>query len=120
MDRAFAALLDDLSQRGMLDDTLVMCVAEFGRTPKFNNRGGRDHWGPVFSVALAGGGVRGGQVIGASDQHGAQPKEGKVRPEDLTATLFHCLGYHPDTEMHDALGRPLPISRGQVLQTILG
>jgi hypothetical protein len=119
MDRAFAALLEDLSQRGLLDDTLVVCLAEFGRTPKFNNRGGRDHWGSVFSVALAGGGVRGGCVHGVSDKDGGQPKEGKVRPEDLTATLFHCLGYHPDTEMRDNQGRPLPISRGQVIQNIL-
>src|SRR5439155_3246240 len=101
LDQAFAALLEDLAQRGMLDETLVVCLAEFGRTPRFNGRGGRDHWGSVFSVALAGGGVRGGQVHGASDRLGAQPADGRVQPQDLTATILHCLGYHPDTEIHD-------------------
>lgn len=118
MDQAFAALLDDLAQRGMLDDTLVVCMSEFGRTPRFNGRGGRDHWGPVFSIALAGGGVRGGLVHGASDKIGGQPKEGRVRPEDLTATIFHSLGFGPDTEMQDTLGRPHPISRGEVIRQI--
>jgi hypothetical protein len=119
MDQAFAALLEDLTARGMLDETLVVCLSEFGRTPKFNSRGGRDHWGPVFSVALAGGGVRGGLVYGSSDRVAAYPNEGMVRPQDLTATIFHCLGYRPDTEVHDTLGRPLPISRGQVIQAVL-
>lgn len=118
MDQAFSALLEDLAQRGRLDETLVVCLAEFGRTPKFNNRGGRDHWGPVFSVALAGGGIRGGQVYGASDAQGGQPRDGRVRPEDLTATIFHCLGYSPHDEIHDSLGRPLAISRGEVLQQL--
>jgi hypothetical protein len=118
-DQAFSALLEDLAARGMLDETLVVCLAEFGRTPKFNPRGGRDHWGHVFSVALAGGGVRGGQVYGASDKIGGHPKDGRVRPEDLQATIFHFLGHHPDTEVHDTLGRPLPISRGQVIRPIL-
>jgi hypothetical protein len=119
MDQAFSALLEDLAQRGMLDETLVVCLAEFGRTPRFNGRAGRDHWGSVFSVALAGGGVRGGQVHGASDRIGAQPREGLVRPEDLTATVLHCLGYHPDTEIRDPLGRPLVVSRGQVIRQVL-
>ena len=118
-DQAFAALLEDLSQRGMLDDTLVVCMAEFGRTPRYNNRTGRDHWGPVFSVALAGGGIKGGTVHGASDHIGAQPRDGRVRPEDLTATIFHCLGHAPDTEVHDNVNRPIPISRGQVVRQIL-
>jgi hypothetical protein len=118
-DQAFAALLDDLSQRGMLDETLVVCLAEFGRTPRMNNRSGRDHWGPVFSVALAGAGIRGGIVHGASDHLGAQPRDGRVRPEDLTATILDCLGHHPDTEIQDALGRPIPLSRGQVVRQIL-
>ncbi len=118
-DQAFSALLEDLAARGMLDETLVVCLAEFGRTPKFNGRAGRDHWGHVFSVALAGGGVRGGQVYGASDKVGGHPKDGRVPPQDLLATIFHCLGYHPDTEVRDTLGRPLPISRGQVIRAIL-
>jgi Protein of unknown function (DUF1501) len=119
MDRAFAALIEDLAQRGMLDETLVVCLAEFGRTPRFNPRGGREHWGHVFSVALAGGGIRGGQVYGASDRIGGHPQEGRVLPADLTATIFHCLGYRPDTEVHDPQGRPFAISRGQVLQQLL-
>jgi hypothetical protein len=118
-DRAVAALLDDLEQRGLLEETLVVCMAEFGRSPKMNAAGGRDHWGHVFSVALAGGGIKGGTVHGASDRHGGHPKEGRVLPQDLTATLFHCLGHRPDTEIHDNLGRPLAISRGEVIQSIL-
>lgn len=116
MDQAYSALLEDLVQRGMLNDTLVVNTAEFGRTPRFNSRTGRDHWGYVYSTALAGGGVRGGQVIGASDNMGGHPKDGRVQPQDLTATVFHCLGYHPDTEYRDNLGRPLPISRGEVIR----
>ena len=117
-DTAMSALLEDLDQRGMLDETLVVCMAEFGRSPKMNRAGGRDHWGYVYSLALAGGGVRGGQVLGSSDRVGGLPKEGRVQPHDLTATIFHCLGYRPDTEVHDTLGRPLPISRGQVIRQV--
>ena len=118
-DHGFASLLEDLSERGMLDDTLIVCMAEFGRTPKINGAAGRDHWGPVFSVALAGGGVRGGVVHGASDALGGYPRSGLVRPEDITATMFHCLGYSPDTEFFDNQNRPYAISRGQVIQPIL-
>lgn len=118
-DAAFATLLDDLTERGLLDETLVVCLSEFGRTPRFNKRAGRDHWGHVFSVALAGGGMKGGMVHGASDRLGAQPKDGLVQPEDITATIFHCLGYAPQTEIQDAQNRSLPITRGQVLHQIL-
>jgi hypothetical protein len=119
MDQAYSALLEDLAERGLLDETLVVWTGEFGRSPKINAGGGRDHWGYVFSVALAGGGVRGGQVYGSSDRTGGQPNDGLVTPQDLTATLFHCLGLRPDTEIHDALGRPVPISRGEVIRAIL-
>ena len=118
-DRAFSALIEDLSSRGMLDETLVVCMAEFGRSPHMAGNGGRNHWGSVFSIAMAGGGIRGGQVYGASDKIGAYPREGKVRPEDLSATIFHCLGLAPETEYLDPLGRPHPISRGEVLRAIL-
>jgi len=118
-DQAFSALLEDLDARGMLDETLVVCMAEFGRTPRFNRVAGRDHWGHVYSVALAGGGVRGGQVYGASDPIGGYPRENRVQPQDLTATVFHCLGYDPQTEIHDTLGRPLPLSRGEVIRQVL-
>jgi hypothetical protein len=118
-DQAFSALVEDLAARGMLDETLVVCLAEFGRSPKMNGKAGRDHWGHVFSVALAGGGVRGGMVHGASDKIGGYPRDGRVRPEELQATIFHCLGYPADTEVHDTLGRPFPISRGQAIRQIL-
>lgn len=118
-DHGFASLLEDLSDRGLLDETLIVCMAEFGRTPKMNGAGGRDHWGPVFSVALTGGGIRGGVVHGASDALGAYPRSGLVRPEDITATMFHCLGFAPETEFHDSQNRPYPISRGQAIQPIL-
>ena len=118
-DQAYSALIEDLHQRGLLDETLVVCMAEFGRTPKFNPRAGRDHWGPVFSVSLAGGGIKGGIVHGASDKLGAYPKDGLVKPEDLVATIFHCLGYRPETEYHDPLGRPFAVSRGSVIEPIL-
>jgi uncharacterized protein (DUF1501 family) len=118
MDQAYSALLDDLSQRGLLDETLVVCMGEFGRSPKMNPAGGRDHWGYVYSLALAGAGIRGGQVYGASDATGGHPKEGRVQPQDLTATIFHSLGFRPDIEIHDTLGRPLPISRGEVIRQV--
>jgi hypothetical protein len=118
MDQAYSALLEDLEQRGMLDETLVVCMAEFGRTPRMNRSGGRDHWGFVYSAALAGGGVRGGQVYGSSDNIGGYPRDGRVPPQDLTATIFHALGYRPDTEIHDNLGRPLPLSRGEVIRQV--
>jgi Protein of unknown function (DUF1501) len=111
-------LLENLAQRGLLEETLVVCLGEFGRTPRINARAGRDHWGHVYSVALAGGGVRGGQVYGSSDGLGGQPRDGLVRPHDLTATVFHALGHDPATEIHDTLGRPLPISRGEVIRQV--
>ncbi len=115
MDLAYSALLEDLAQRGLLDQTLVVQMGEFGRTPKINARGGRDHWGHVFSASLAGGGVRGGQVIGASDKIGAYPVSGRHEPQDLTATIYHALGIPPETMIHDRLGRPLAISKGTVM-----
>jgi hypothetical protein len=119
LDGAYTALLEDLGDRGMLADTLVVWCAEFGRTPKINGAAGRDHWGPVFSVALAGGGVRGGAVYGASDKLAAYPKDGRVTPQDLHATIYHCLGIPRDTEIHDGLGRPLAICRGEPVRAIL-
>ncbi|MES2793262.1 MAG: DUF1501 domain-containing protein [Planctomycetota bacterium] len=119
MDQAYSALLTDLTERGMLDETLVVWVGEFGHTPKFNGRGGRDHWGSCFSIALAGGGVRGGIVHGKSDGHAAYPVSGRVEPADLLSTIFHCLGHSPDTELHETEGRPIPLSRGRVIEDIL-
>ncbi len=119
MDLAYSALLEDLHQRGLLDETLVVWMGEFGRTPRINPRGGRDHWGHVFSVALAGGGIQGGAVYGASDRLGAFPNWGRVEPQDLTATILHCLGIDPDTPLTDRLGRSFPASRGKPIRQIL-
>lgn len=118
LDATYSALLTDLADRGLLDDTLVIWTGEFGRTPKINGAGGRDHWGKVFSVALAGGGVRGGTVYGASDAIAAYPKDGLVRPADLHATVYHTLGIPPDSEIRDAQGRPLAVTRGEVVRGI--
>lgn len=119
MDLAYSALLEDLQQRGLLEETLVVWMGEFGRSPKINPSGGRDHWGHVFSTALAGGGVIGGAVHGQSDRQGGYPIEGRVEPQDLSATIFHCLGYAPQTELRDRFGRPLAISQGKPIEAIL-
>ena len=119
MDQAFSALLEDLEHRGLLEETLVAWVGEFGHTPRINRNAGRDHWGHVFSIALAGGGVRGGIVHGESDAEAAYPVSGRVAPRDYTPTVLHCLGFEPETMVRDAQGRPIPISRGRVIDEIL-
>jgi hypothetical protein len=120
-DTAYSALLDDLEARGLLDETLVVVMGEFGRTPTINAAGGRDHWGSVFSVALAGAGVPGGGVIGASDARGGMPADRPVRPPDLAATIFQLLGISPDHEFRDPFDRPLQVvSGGQALREIVG
>jgi len=119
MDRAFSALLTDLDERGLLYGTLVVWFGEFGRTPKVNGNGGRDHWGHVFSLALAGGGVRGGTVYGVSDKQAACRPVGRVGPRDLLATVLHSLGFTPDAELRDAENRPFPANRGSVIRAIL-
>ena len=120
-DTAYSALLDDLAERGLLDETLVVVMGEFGRTPTINPAGGRDHWGSVFSVALAGAGVPGGGVIGSSDERGGMPAERPVRPPDLAATIFQLLGISPDHEFRDPFDRPLSVvSGGRALREIVG
>jgi hypothetical protein len=119
MDQAYSALLEDLQQRGMLEETLVVWIGEFGRSPYINTNCGRDHWGHVFSAALAGGGIHGGAVYGRSDRIGAYPLEGRVEPQDLTATVFHCLGIDPHTLLRDRFNRPHAISSGQPIGPIL-
>lgn len=119
MDAAYSALLEDLAVRGMLDETLIVWMAEFGRTPRLNGAAGRDHWGNVFSVALAGGGIRGGMIHGASDSIAAFPRDGRVLPQDLIATIFHCLGIDPDAEYRDAQSRPIPLCRGEPVHAVL-
>jgi hypothetical protein len=119
LDQGLSALLDDLDERGRLGETLVVVFGEFGRTPKINAAAGRDHWGLCQSVLLAGGGVRGGTVHGASDRVGAYPSSDPVDPVDVHATLYHCMGLDPGRLMHDALGRPFPLSAGRILTTLL-
>ncbi|REK13090.1 MAG: DUF1501 domain-containing protein [Planctomycetota bacterium] len=119
-DVGYSALLEDLEQRGLLDETLVVAVAEFGRTPKINKDGGRDHWGNVFSFAMAGAGISGGQVHGSSDRTGGYPASDRVQPPDLTATMFHLLGIEHTATFHDRTGRPLPVTEGEPIRALLG
>lgn len=121
MDRAFAALLTDLKARGMLGRTLVVYLTEFGRTPKINSNGGRDHWGAAGSMFFAGGGTRTGQVIGATNKHAAEPTTRPITPADIAATLYSALGIAPHTIVKDFQGRPRPIlERGEVIREVLG
>jgi hypothetical protein len=125
MDQSYPVLLADLRDRGLLDDTLVIWMGEFGRTPKLEYVAphptiGRNHWGNVFSIALTGGGIVGGRVFGASDKDGGYPQDFPVEPGDLLATLYHALGIDPHTEIRDQLNRPHPISRGRVLHELFG
>lgn len=113
LDQGLSALIDDLKTCGLLNETLVVTMGEFGRTPRVNKDGGRDHWGHCSSVLWAGGGVRGGNVVGASDRTCAFPSEMPVAPADVVATIYHALGLAPQTLMHDPLGRPLAICEGQ-------
>ena len=116
VDRAFSALLEDLEQRGLLGSTLVAWTGEFGRTPKINGNAGRDHWGRVYSAVLAGGGIKGGQVIGKSNKEGGLPADNPVHVTDLFATMYRALGVGPETEVHDQTGRPLfPVQGKPVL-----
>lgn len=120
-DKTFATFIADLKSRGLLDETLVVVMGEFGRTPKFNAGGGRDHWGPCFSIALAGAGVGGGQIIGASDRLGAFPADRPVTPANLAATIFHLLGIDPHAEFIDPTGRPrYATDNGVPLKEIVG
>ncbi|MBC7815491.1 MAG: DUF1501 domain-containing protein [Planctomycetaceae bacterium] len=127
-DQAFSALLDDLQERGMLDETLIVWTGEMGRTPRVAQSvvggagagaDGRDHWPSCFTSVLAGGGVRGGIVHGSSDRFAAYPANNPTSPEDLAATIYHCLGVDPHLQLPDSLGRPLTICEGSPIQPIL-
>ena len=127
-DRAFSALLDDLGDRGMLDDTLIVWTGEMGRTPKVGQsvpggagagRDGRDHWGKLFTSVLAGGGVKGGMVYGSSDKYASEPATNPTAPADLAATIYQCLGVDPRSEIVDRLGRPITLCDGRVIDAIL-
>jgi hypothetical protein len=119
-DRGFAALIDDLTARGLLDETLVIATGEFGRTPKINGTAGRDHWPYCYSIVLAGGGVRGGITYGSSDKLGAYPDTDAVTPADLAATLFWRLGLDPAREIIDLTGRPYKLADGQPIRGVFG
>ena len=120
LDQGMTALLEDLDSRGLLAETVVACFGEFGRTPRINAAAGRDHWGSCSTTFLAGGGIRGGQVYGASDKHAAYPVSGRVDPADVQATLYHLLGLDPHgTLIYDGLARPHSISEGRVIEALL-
>src|SRR5262249_13753622 len=108
-DRAYSSLLEDLSNRGMLDDTLVLAMGEFGRTPQINARGGRDHWPGCWTILFAGGGVRGGQIIGSSDSTGGAPADRPVTPMEIAATVYHSLGVDLETKLPGPDGRLIPL-----------
>jgi uncharacterized protein (DUF1501 family) len=121
-DHALAGLIDDLDARGMLDETLVFCVSEHGRTPKISRAqgGGRDHWSRAYSAIMAGGGVARGRVVGKTDKIAGDVVERPVSPKDLLATTYHLLGIDPHTELIDRLSRPLAlVPGGKVLRDVL-
>lgn len=109
LDAAIATLVEDLDERGMLDDVLIFCAGEFGRTPLINGHAGRDHWANCFSVLFGGGGVKGGQIVGASERRGGNVGDRPVTPQDLLATIYNCLGIPLDLHYPDASGRPVSI-----------
>jgi hypothetical protein len=109
VDQVYPALINDLEQRGMLDDTLVMMMGEFGRSPKINTEAGRDHWVPVMSMIMSGGGIQGGQILGSTDRTGGEIKSGMVRPQDLAATTFKHLEIDLNNHWVNSQGRPIPI-----------
>jgi uncharacterized protein (DUF1501 family) len=119
LDQGLSALLEDLQQRDLLEQTLIVVMGEFGRTPRINGNAGRDHWGSCQSVLLAGGGIKGGQVLGQSDRLGAYPVTDPVNPVDIHATLYHCMGLNPDQLMYDHLRRPTPLSTGRVIPALV-
>jgi uncharacterized protein (DUF1501 family) len=120
MDRGLSALIEDLEARGLLESTLVIGLGEFGRTPRINATAGRDHWPDCYSLILAGGGVRGGAVLGASDRFAAYPAHDPVSPADLAATVFWRFGLDPRSEIHDPQGRPYILSEGRPLVELFG
>jgi hypothetical protein len=120
LDRGLSALLEDLIDRGLFDRTLVAAAGEFGRTPKVNKDGGRDHWGACQSALFAGGGIRGGQVYGRSDKNAAYPSDNPVSPPDFLATIYHSLGVDPDGEVRDNLQRPHRVCDGKPIAALFG
>lgn len=118
-DQAFAALIEDLDERGLLDTTLVVAMGEFGRTPRINKDAGRDHWPDCYTALLAGGPIKRGYVHGASDKLGAHPASDPVTPADLAATIFSLFGVDPHALIHDPGGRPYPIALGRSITELI-
>ena len=118
-DQTLPTFLEDLDDRGLLDETLVVWMGEFGRTPKINDNVSRDHWPQCYTALLAGAGLKRGYVHGASDKNGAYPARDLVRPDDLAATMFHLLGIDPATEVHDPLNRPVLIAGGKPVRGVM-
>ena len=119
-DRSVSALLEDLSQSGLLDETLVIVTGEFGRTPKINKDAGRDHWAPVNTMMFAGAGIRGGSVVGASDRFGAEPISDRQTPKNFAATIYETLGIPRDGAWTDVDGRPHEIYQGNPIEGLFG
>jgi hypothetical protein len=121
LDKAISTLIRDLASRGLLDETIVVCAGEFGRTPQVNGSAGRDHWSRSMAVLLAGGGFPGGVAYGSTDDRGTAPTRDACTPDDLAATLFQRLGFGPRHEVHSTGGRPIPIFReGRCLEALVG
>jgi uncharacterized protein (DUF1501 family) len=118
LDQAVAALLDDLESSGRLADTMVILLGEFGRTPKINKEGGRDHWGPCFTGLFAGAAVQGGKVIGRTDDIAAYPDSAAYSPDDIGATVYQALGLEPHSIVHDRIGRPVHLNEGKVIEAL--
>ena len=120
-DQTFTALLHDLSVRGLLDETLVVVMSEMGRTPRVNGNAGRDHWTHCYGMWFAGGGIRGGTVVGESDAQAAYVKDRPISPADVCCTIYDRLGIDPDMTVPDRSGRPVPISHGGTpIREVLG
>jgi hypothetical protein len=120
LDQTLSALIEDLAAHGMLDETIVYCAGEFGRTPKINKNAGRDHWARSMAVVLAGGGLKAGYALGTTDVQGMAPATDPVTPDDVSATLFHCLGIDPHHELTTPTGRPIQLFReGRVMDKLL-
>lgn len=118
-DRSLAAFFQDLDERGLLDETLVVCLGEFGRTAKINEKAGRDHWPDCYSIVLAGGGIRRGVVYGVSNRTASYPVQDDVAPWDIAATMYHLLGIDPATHIQNRQGQPLPIAKGQIISRLI-
>ncbi|MCX7392842.1 MAG: DUF1501 domain-containing protein [Planctomycetales bacterium] len=118
LDQVDSAWLDDPNESRMLDQTMVLVLGQFGRTPKVNNESGRDHWGPCFTGLFAGAGVLGGKVVGHSDDIGAYPTSAAFSPDDIGATVYRALGIDPHAVVRDRINRPVHLNQGSVIEAL--